>query len=289
MCDRDMVSIIKVVRLALRDALLPENLTERVPEQSVMSSPASVAGFDAAGTESLLPVYHFNARAIAALAGRNCRVLDLGSGSGQFLAYLGRHRPDLIITGIELSDGMVEVGRQRLARSGLAARIKLVHGDMRELGSCLSQPVDIVSSVFALHHLGTSSDLAACVGELSKFVGKGASLWLFDHARPRRLQTTVDFPSVFTPNAEPAFCQDSSNSLKAAWNFEELSTALRSGGLLGINSTKAHVLPFYQIHWLGAARPREDDNWVPSDELSPQRQSEARQFQRLFRSAPGVA
>ena len=158
---------------------------------------------------------------------------------------------------------------------------------MRDLGPHISEPVDLVSSVFALHHLETPNDLAACVGELPKFVRNGASLWLFDHARPRRLQTTDAFPGVFTPNADPAFCRDSSNSLKAAWSYDELSTALRTAGVLAINSAKARVLPFYQIHWLGAARRWEDDEWVPSDDLSRQAQSEAWRFARLFQSAPG--
>jgi SAM-dependent methyltransferase len=281
-----MTTIMQVLRLAVRDALLPQDLTERVPEQSVMSSPASVAAFDAAGGEKLLPIYHFNARAVAALAGRNHHVLDLGSGSGQFLAYLARHRPDLTITGVELSEGMVEVGRQRLAQLGLAARVSLVRGDMRELSPFLSKQVDVVTSVFALHHLELPSDLAACLRAVAKFAGKGASVWLFDHVRPRRQQTAADFPGVFTPSAELAFCQDSSNSLRASWSYNELSSALRASGLIGVNSAKARFLPFYQIHWIPGLRNREDVAWAASDDLSRQARSEAERFERLFRFTP---
>jgi hypothetical protein len=157
---------------------------------------------------------------------------------------------------------------------------------MRNLGPHFSKPVDIVSSVFALHHLETPSDLAACLGEVSKFVASGAFLWLFDHVRPRRQQTAVDFPEVFTPNAEETFCQDSSNSLKASWSYDELSAALRASGLVGVNSAKARLLPFYQIHWLTAARQPEDAEWVVTDDLSRQAQAEAQKFARLFRFAP---
>jgi SAM-dependent methyltransferase len=285
--DPNMARIRQILRLALRHALLPRDLTERVPEPSVMNSPDSVAGFDAAGEKYLMPVYHFNARAIATLAGRNFHVLDIGSGSGRFLTYLGRHRPDLRITGIDLSEGMVETGRQTLAEFGLAARVRLACGDMRDLGPFLSEPVDLVSSVFALHHLETPTDLAACLGEISKFVANGASLWLFDHVRPRRQQTAVDFPEVLTPNAEGAFSQDSTNSLKASWSYGELSTALTAAGLVGVNSAKARFLPFYQIHWLAGPRKREGVEWVTGDDLSSTARSEARQFARLFRFAPG--
>ena len=281
-----MARITQILRLALSDMIRAKDLTGRVPEQAVMSSPASVAAFDAAGEEYLRPVYDFNARAISALAGRDFHVLDLGSGSGQFLGYLSRHRPDLLITGVELSETMVQVGQRRLAGSGLTANVRLLCGDMRHLDPFLSKPVDLVSSIFALHHLATPGDLAACLGEISKLVAKGASLWLFDHVRPRRQQTAIDFPGVFTPNAKQAFREDSSNSLKASWSYDELSTALTASGLVGVNSSKARFLPFYQIHWLDRQRQREDAEWAPSDDLSPPARSEARQFAFLFRCVP---
>ncbi len=203
-----MARIAKILRLVLREALLPRDLYERVPEQSVMRSPESIAGFDAAGQVSLLPIYHFNARAIAALAKRNSHVLDLGSGSGRFLAYLAQHRPDLRITGVDLSEDMIHVGQEMLARSGLASRVRLRCGDMRNLSDFISDPADLVSSVFALHHLDTPADLAVCLDAVSRIVAAGSSLWIFDHVRPRRQRTAVEFPSVFTPNAEDAFCRE---------------------------------------------------------------------------------
>src|SRR5690348_13796072 len=100
----------RILRLILREAALPPDLRDRVPEQSAMCSPESIAAFDSAGQEYLVPVYEFNARAIAALAPPNAHILDLGCGTGVFLAHLSKHRPDLRITGIDLSEGMVQVG-----------------------------------------------------------------------------------------------------------------------------------------------------------------------------------
>ena len=282
-----MARIAKILRLVLREALLPRDLYERVPEQSVMRSPESIAGFDAAGQVSLLPIYHFNARAIAALAKRNSHVLDLGSGSGRFLAYLAQHRPDLRITGVDLSEDMIHVGQEMLARSGLASRVRLRCGDMRNLSDFISDPADLVSSVFALHHLDTPADLAVCLDAVSRIVAAGSSLWIFDHVRPRRQRTAVEFPSVFTPNAEDAFCRDSSNSLGAAWSYDELATALRVSGLAGASSVKARLMPLYQSHWIAALRQNGDDaEWVNGKDLPPKARSEARQFERLFRFSP---
>lgn len=280
-----MASVAQILGLVLQDALLPRNIYERVPEQSVMSSAESVVGFDLAGEQDLLPVYDFNARAIAALAPRNSHVLDLGSGSGRFLAYLARHRPDLRITGVELSQRMVEVGQKTFMERGLSSKVKLVCGDMRDLGPFLSEPVHVVSSVFSLHHLETAGDLATCLGQVRKVVAGGASMWLFDHVRPRRDQTAVEFPRVFTPDAKAAFCQDSSNSLRASWTYEELSTALRRAGLMSVNSAKARFLPFYQIHWVSSGAGGQDADWMPDDGLSRKDRSEARRFGALFPSS----
>lgn len=253
-----------------------------------MSSAQSIAGFDAAGEEYLLPVYDFNARAVSALSKPGCHVMDLGSGTARFLAYLARHRPDLRITGVELSAGMVQVGREMLARSGLDSRVTLVSGDMRDLRHVASEPVDVISSIFSLHHLESPKDLAGCLGEISRGVTAGAALWIFDHARPRRQRTAIEFPSIFTPDSAEAFCNDSSNSLRAAWSYGELESALRTANLVRARSIRSRgVLPLYQIHWIAASRHEGGHaNWIAGERLSPATQSEATQFEHLFRFTP---
>lgn len=283
-----MSNVLPILRLALREAFMPADLV-RTPEPTAeMNSAESVAGFHDAGEARLLSVYDFNARAVHALAPRAAHVVDLGSGTGQFLLYLAKRRPDLRITGIEFADNMVQLGREVIARAGMDHRIRLIKGDMRAFRSRCSEKIDLITSVFALHHLENRHDLDFCINEIVAAVQSDrAGLWVFDHARPRRRETALEFPEIFTPGTASAFRADSRNSLCASWSFDELATSLRArlGGTL--RSERARIVPLYQIHWLAPPGDRVDAAWEEPIELGPEMRREARNLRRLFRSAPG--
>ncbi|TMG87572.1 MAG: class I SAM-dependent methyltransferase [Betaproteobacteria bacterium] len=239
--------------LAIREATSRPSLSRNPEPSAEMTGVESVRGFHDAGGKSgpLLGIYHFNARAIHQLVPRGGIVLDLGCGSGQFLAYLARRRPDLKLIGLDLSREMIALGNEMLSDEGLSHRVELRKGDMTNFMDAIPGPVDLISSVFSLHHLPSRSHLDACAGELRKAnQDAGTAIWIFDHARPRREVTADRFPHVFTPDASSAFKLDSSNSLKASWSFKELRGVLQPGVSAHIESALARWLPLYQIHWL---------------------------------------
>jgi SAM-dependent methyltransferase len=276
---------LRILRLGLREAVMPANLA-RTPEPSAeMNAPESVEGFAREVAAILLPVYEFNARAIDALAPGGAHVLDLGSGSGQFLAYLAARRPDLRITGLEYAEDMIRAGRKALAAAEVEDRVRLVQGDMRAFRDAVPGRIDLVSSIFALHHLTARDDLASCLAAVAEALGGGpARLWVFDHARPRRRRTAEEFPEIFTPRASPAFRRDSCNSLQASWSFAELQAALRAALPGPLRGARARLLPLYQIHWLGTPGDGAPA-WLPA-ELPRQARAEAAALARLFPSAP---
>lgn len=61
-------------------------------------------------------------------------ILDVATGTGDLAILLARKVAGSRITGIDLSHGMVEIGRRKVAKAGLADRIALGIGD------CLSLP-----------------------------------------------------------------------------------------------------------------------------------------------------
>ncbi|HMY98000.1 MAG TPA: class I SAM-dependent methyltransferase [Pseudomonadales bacterium] len=269
---------------------LTRNPMERVPEPtSEMDETENVEAFHAQGSESgpLLPIYHFNALATSCLLPPGGMMVDLGSGSAQYLAYLATARPDISIIGLELADSMIAVGRRMLDERGLADRVELRQADMRSFNTALPEKVDGISSVFALHHLPGRADLRQCIEQIAtRQRTDNCAVWLFDHAPPRNPRTAERFPELFTPQAPPFFRQDSCNSLKAAFGFDVLTADLQSAGL-SLQHSLAHWLPFYQTHW--TLRPAGEITSASRHwRAPPLPQSAASDFTALLKLFPAV-
>ena len=64
------------------------------------------------------------------------RIIDIATGTGDLAIAMARTMPEAEITGIDLSDGMVEIGRRKVADAGLSDRVTLTTGD------CLAMPFE---------------------------------------------------------------------------------------------------------------------------------------------------
>jgi ubiquinone/menaquinone biosynthesis C-methylase UbiE len=100
------------------------------------------------------------------------RVLEVAIGTGRNLPHYG---PDVTLTGIELSPGMLDLARKRAADLGLAA-------DLRE-GDAEHLPFDDASfdTVVCALSLCTIPDPATAVAEMKRVLVPGGTLLLVDH------------------------------------------------------------------------------------------------------------
>ena len=74
-------------------------------------------------------------RAVRALMEKDAggEVLDVACGTGDFSVALAGRSKNVRITGVDLSDGMLEGGRKKIAALGLESRIRLQKGDCEAL------------------------------------------------------------------------------------------------------------------------------------------------------------
>ena len=248
---------IKLLRLLARECFAKPTLLRKPEPTAEMCDQNHVAAFHEQGRVDgpLQAVYHFNALATSRLLKPGARILDLGCGSAQYLGYLASRRPDISVVGLDLSESMVQLGRESLKRAGLEDRVELRVGDMTSFADDVREKFDLVSSVFSLHHLPSTTDLKACLAEIAALHRKdGAAVWIFDHNRPKSLKTALEFPEIFTPEAPREFRFDSSNSLIASFSIEEMAELLEDAlSETHLHHECARRLPLYQVHYCPAA------------------------------------
>jgi ubiquinone/menaquinone biosynthesis C-methylase UbiE len=120
-------------------------------------------------------------------------VLDVGTGPGRLLSELAARRPDLRLTGIDLSPSMIEVARERLAALGSQAPIRLDVGDGGQM-PYPDQSFDLVVSTVSMHHW---QEPGRVVADAYRVLRPRGRFWVYDFALKR-------FP-VFEAGVEATF------------------------------------------------------------------------------------
>lgn len=233
-----------------------------------MDDETSVAAFHTANPVYQLPVYRVNAEAMSHLLPEDGVVLDLGSGSGQLLAHLARARPDVRGIGTDLAESMLDTGRGLLRDAGLADRVELVQADMTELPVELAERVDLISTVWALHHLPTEEDLDRCLAQIARIRNRtGCAVWIFDFARLRR-DATIHALLELSRDAPQRLREDGFASVRAAWSEAELRSAMGGAGLGDLRGGRDRIIGHVQAYYAEARDTRRTGHvarWTPEE------------------------
>ena len=112
-------------------------------------------------------------RTVASLAlGARARVLDLATGTADLAIRTAVTHPDSTVVGLDPSAGMLEVGRAKIAREKLDARVSLVVGDAEAL-PFEDASFDVATSVFGAMFAPDQEQTAA---ELLRVVKPGGRI-----------------------------------------------------------------------------------------------------------------
>jgi ubiquinone/menaquinone biosynthesis C-methylase UbiE len=130
--------------------------------------------YDVASRRLLRGMYRRLAADIAEAAPNGGSVLDVGTGPGVLLVELARRRPDLRLTGVDLSADMINAAVHNLEPFG--DRASACVGDVAGLpfpdGS-----FDLIVSSLSLHHW---DDPAAALPELARVLRPGGRVHIYD-------------------------------------------------------------------------------------------------------------
>lgn len=225
-------------------------------EPPVMDEPQGVKEYDEFGTSGEVGLHQFNARAISRLLPEGGTLLDLGCGSGRLLVRLAHGRPDAHIIGLDLSEPMLETGRQLVQREGLADRVELRRGDITAFDTELPERLDVISCNFALHHLPTGEVARRCFEAIARARERtGCAVWIADFARLRHPKTWPALTSILNWPG-PVVHSDAIESERAAFSEAEFSRLLEQAGLGDLEHVRSRPLGEFQVGWAaGRDRP----------------------------------
>ena len=130
------------------------------------------------------------------------KILDIGTGHGVFAAAVLDVYPNSTAIGLDISDAMMEEGKERMARFG--DRFKYFVGDFAEgsLPGDLPGPFDVTVSSRAIHHI-TFDAKRRLFSEIVQRTNPGGCFFDLDNMRPKDPFLVERYRAVPDPGAAP--------------------------------------------------------------------------------------
>lgn len=108
------------------------------------------------------------------------KILDVATGTGDLALTLARAIPDCLITGVDLSEGMIAVGREKILKAGLTDRITL------EAADCLALPFqdDEFDALTVAYGVRNFADIPAGLKEMNRVIRPGGTVCIIELSTP---------------------------------------------------------------------------------------------------------
>ncbi len=172
----------------------------------------------------------------------NDRVLDVATGTADVAIEFATRSRAAEIVGVDLSSGMLQVARDKLARLGLAQRIALREGD------ALSLPFDdasfdVVTIAFGLRNL---PDYARGVSEMARVLKPGGRAVVLEFLPPRGVALVAyrAYLTAFLPvtgrlvSGSPEAYRYLSASVREFVSEEDVRALISGAGLARVESRR---------------------------------------------------
>jgi demethylmenaquinone methyltransferase/2-methoxy-6-polyprenyl-1,4-benzoquinol methylase len=117
----------------------------------------------------------------AAGTGDMLQILDVATGTADMAIMLSKHLSPSYVTGIDISNGMLEIGRQKLSRLGLTEKIELQTGDSEAI-RFPDNHFDAVTVAFGVRNF---ENLEKGLREMLRVLRPGGRLVVLEFSQPR--------------------------------------------------------------------------------------------------------
>lgn len=155
-------------------------------------------------------------------------VLDLGCGPADVTVRLAKRCPDATVHGVDGSAAMLDYGRARVTKAGLADRVTLHQALLpRDAPPLPIYPVIVSNSL--LHHLHDPSGMWAII---KKHAAVEAHVFVMDLMRPSTVEEVDNLVDTYSKGEPEVLVKDFHASLCAAFTPDEVRAQLDAAGLL---------------------------------------------------------
>jgi demethylmenaquinone methyltransferase/2-methoxy-6-polyprenyl-1,4-benzoquinol methylase len=172
-------------------------------------------------------------------------ILDIATGTGDFAIEAIKLNPERIV-GVDISEGMLKLGIEKVKKLGLDQRIKLQKGDSENL-LFPDHSFDAVTVGFGVRNF---ENLDKGIADIFRVLNKNGTLVILEFSKPRKfpIRQLYKFYSRFiTPAIGKLFSKDNSaysylpESVNAFPDGEDFLNVLKKAGF---HSTKATTVAF---------------------------------------------
>ncbi|MBR9998757.1 MAG: bifunctional demethylmenaquinone methyltransferase/2-methoxy-6-polyprenyl-1,4-benzoquinol methylase UbiE [Cyclobacteriaceae bacterium] len=109
------------------------------------------------------------------------RILDIATGTGDFAIEALKLNPDQV-TGIDISEGMLDKGREKLKRMSLENKISLMYGDSENL-QFEDNKFDAIIVAFGVRNF---QNLYQGLSEMSRVLNSGGAVVILEFSKPQK-------------------------------------------------------------------------------------------------------
>jgi demethylmenaquinone methyltransferase/2-methoxy-6-polyprenyl-1,4-benzoquinol methylase len=107
--------------------------------------------------------------------------LDVATGTGDLAIALARKMSSARVVGVDISEGMLALGREKVAHRGLDERVSLLSGDAEALGFADGE-FDCVTVAFGVRNFG---NIPAGLAEMQRVLRGGGRCFVLEFSEPR--------------------------------------------------------------------------------------------------------
>lgn len=120
-------------------------------------------------------------------------VMDMATGTGDLAVMIAKSGSDIRVTGVDLSPGMLEIGRRKVADAGVDGRVEMTEGNAERLPFA-DLTFDAATAAFGVRNF---ENLEKGMAEMRRVLKEGGSLFVLELGMPRNKIFSLFFRLYF--------------------------------------------------------------------------------------------